>query len=97
MVWQGPVSGELGNQGQEGESDDDKDQARVWAALRDLRVQRWVVGTVGPWGLQEDRLAVEQVAMGTHGPRDGELPVLGSVLVEATRPPGRQVEDPGGQ
>ena len=66
MVWQGPVSGELGNQGQEEESDDDKDQARVQAALRDPRVQRWVVGTVGPWGLQEDRLAVERVAVGSQ-------------------------------
>lgn len=91
MAWQGPVSGELGTQGQERESDDDKDQARGRAALWDPRVQRWVVG------LQEDRLPVGQVAMGTHGPRDGELAVLGSVQVEATRPPGRQVEESEGQ
>lgn len=70
LAWQGPVPGA------EKESDDDKDRARGWAALRDPCVQRWVVGTVGPWGLQEDRLPVGQVAMGTHGPRDGELPSL---------------------
>lgn len=91
LAWQGPVPGA------EKESDDDKDRARGWAALRDPCVQRWVVGTVGLWGLQEDRLPVGQVAMGTHGPRDGELPVLGSVQVEATRPPVTQVEESGGQ
>lgn len=48
-------------------------------------------------GLQEDRLPVRQVVMGTHGPRDGEPLVLGSVRVEATRPPGRQVEESRGQ
>ena len=53
MAWQGPVSGELGTQGQERDSDDDKDQARGWAALRDPRVQRWVVGTVGLWGCRK--------------------------------------------
>ena len=91
MAWQGLVPG-AGK-----ESDDDKDRARGRAALRDPCVQRWVVGTVGPWGLQEDRLPVGQVAMGTHGPRDGELPVLGRVRVEATQPPVRQVEESGGQ